>query len=105
MVVKFVDAKKNSSRGNFFREGYEKVGVRDLIGQTIQIEDVEFKEGLFGEAAVVYLVDKRAFMTSSSVLLDQIRDVIKPYTDKGEIVEAGIAWAKGKSGRKYLTFV
>ena len=105
MVVKFVDAKKSSGGGSFFRDGYEKVSVRELVGKTIQIEDVEFKEGLFGEAAVVYLVDKRAFMTSSNVLLDQIRNVIKPYTDKGEIVEAGVAWATGKSGRRYLTFV
>ena len=104
MAIRFTDAKKSGRRG-WLKEGYERVSARDLVGKEFEVIDVDFVDGNFGKTAVVYLKDKKAFLTSSSVLIDQIENVIQPQIEKGESVIASLGWGKGRSGRKYLTFL
>ena len=105
MAIKFADAKKDGGRGGWIKEGFERVSARDLVGKEFEIIDVDFVDGNFGETGVVYLKGGKAFLTSSSVLVDQLKNVIQPLIEKGETVIASIGWAKGKSGRRYLTFL
>ena len=106
MAIKFADAKKKS-RGNrdWIKEGYDRVGAREMVDKQFEIVDVDFVDGNFGETAVVYLKDKTCFLTSSQVLMDQLKNVIVPSIENGESVIAKLGWSKGRSGRRYLTFL
>jgi hypothetical protein len=49
--------------------------LSDLIGQTFEIEGVEFGVGGFGEYAVVSVKEKGKYRTSSKVLIQQLGDL------------------------------
>ena len=87
------------------RRTLDSVGsLSDLVGQTIYITDVEFRElGNLGEVAIVVyhpansdeLVKRHTF---SQVLIEQLKS-IKDYLDQGYEVKAKIVKRK-----RYLTF-
>lgn len=106
MAIRFADAKKsaNTDGSGWIKNGYERLKTKMVLGKKIEIVDVDFVDGNFGEAVIVYLTDGTCFMSSSRTLIDQVKNIIKPVLDGGETVETVLTYGVGRSGRKYLTF-
>lgn len=75
--------------------------LRDLVGQTFVMTDVEYLMGGFGEMAVI-TIDGEKYRTSSKVLLRQTRAVEEHIKQGG--VKATLYEEVGSKGGKYLTF-
>jgi len=80
--------------------GLERLSILDLLGEEIIIKDVEFFEYEGNERARVFFDENKYFITSSEVLLKQLKKV-KGAIDNGyEGVRCRIIKPKGK---RYFT--
>lgn len=67
MSKKIIDFKPSESK--------EQIpNISKLLNQTFVIEAVEFREGSFGEWAII-TTDKGVYRTSSKVLVDQLHQI------------------------------
>jgi len=57
--------------------------LAELKGKTFVITDVVFKEGNYGEYAIVTTSDKKQYRTSSRVLLDQLHKIEEEVKKEG----------------------
>jgi len=72
--------------------------LSELKGKTFVIIDVTFKEGNYGEYAIVTTSDKKQYRTSSGVLLDQLHKI------EEEIKQEGVEVTLVKN-KNYYTFM
>ncbi len=86
-------------------EEYERTSTRELVGKEFTIENVVFADtSAYGEVVFFYTEDKKRFMTSSKVLMEQGKD-IKKYRDEGKKVRVKLKRIAAKDGKyKYLSF-
>jgi hypothetical protein len=79
----------------------ERVDIEDVIGKNIVIEDMVTRPSTFhdGNYAVIQLSGDRILMTSSSILIDQIRDLHDKLPIRCQIAEHKSV----KNNRKYYS--
>ena len=93
--------------GSYFKEGYQVVKSESLVDSNMEIVDVEFRDtNRWGEVALFYLKDDRAFLTTSGVLRDQGKRFIEEIKSKGVTIEARLIRKASQSGpNRFLIFV
>lgn len=102
MVKRFGEINKNC--GKLIKDGYEKVSLRDLVGQEITIVDVEFKRTNYGDGVVLYTSDGKAILSNSNVIIEQAQ-IIKEALDGGEDgIVTKVRFARSSRGFMYYTF-
>lgn len=103
MVVKFGDLRSSGSK-NGRKEGFEYVSAKSIVGKKIRIVDVDIFDGKFGETAAIYMDNNKYFMSTSRIILEQVKKIILPAIQEGEVVETTLIQAVSKRGIKYYTF-
>lgn len=99
-MVKFEELKKAQSQ---FKN------INELMGESFSIVGVSFKTLMFGDVAVIDVVQDKKIMgeyqTSSNVLLDQCQQIIKPYLEsEGKSVEVTLVKKISDDGNPYYSF-
>lgn len=77
----------------------ERVDIKDVIGKNIVIKDMSTRPSTFhnGDYAVIQLAGDRVLMTSSSILIEQIRDIKDKLPIRCQISEH-------ESAKKHMTY-
>jgi hypothetical protein len=88
--------------GKLKQQGFNAEPLTNKLNKTIKIAKVEYPENTRFEAVILIDTEGNRYYTFSQVIIRQVRDIVEPELQQGNIVVAKVIRETGERG-KYLT--